>query len=315
MDLVIDMQISRRDFLIKSFSVASTILVSASFMNLSNMNICIFSKHLQWLDPRRMADLVRNIGFSGIDLTVRSGGHVNPDRVEIELPEIVSMIRNEGLEVPIITTSITDAEDIQTRKILETAGKLGIKIYRTGWYRYNGSVKVLDLIDHARSQMEKLGELNRECNIRSAYQNHAGTYLGSSGWDLYRIVEGLDPEWTGVQFDIRHAMVEGPESWLQVLELLAPYINSIDIKDFRLKTEKNKVVIENVPLGSGVVDQERFFNQVSDLRIRAELSLHCEYPLGGAEHGQRDLSISEKEFRKYLINDLEYLRNILRFER
>jgi len=50
-------------------------------------DICVFSKHLQWLDFREMASAAREIGFDGIDLTVRPGGHVDPARVVEDLPD------------------------------------------------------------------------------------------------------------------------------------------------------------------------------------------------------------------------------------
>jgi len=49
--------------------------------------ISIFSKHLQWLDYKEMANVLHEIGFDGADLTVRPGGHVLPDRVEEDLPK------------------------------------------------------------------------------------------------------------------------------------------------------------------------------------------------------------------------------------
>jgi len=41
--------------------------------------ISIFSKHLQWLDYKEMANVLSEVGFDGADLTVRPGGHVLPD--------------------------------------------------------------------------------------------------------------------------------------------------------------------------------------------------------------------------------------------
>lgn len=272
--------------------------------------ICIFSKHLQWLNYPELATLAFQMGFSGIDLTVRDGGHVLPEKVQTDLPAAVKAIRDAGLEVPMITTAITDPDDPLTSDILETAGNLGIKVYRTGWFRYVKGPAITEQLKRAHQQLRTLQVINEANNIAASYQNHAGPYIGSSGWDLYRIIEGLDPKWTGVQFDIRHAMVEGPETWPIKLELLAPYINSVDIKDFTWE-QRGEVTLTNVPLGSGMVPFDQFVVKLEELRVRADFSIHYEYPLGGAEHGGSELSISKDAFVERVVSDLNYFQEVL----
>jgi len=272
--------------------------------------ICIFSKHLQWLGYRDMALLAAEIGFTGIDLTVRKGGHVLPENVKRDLPLAVEQIRDVGLEVPMITTGITQADDPYTRDILETAGKLGIGKYRPGWYRYQKDMKVRESIAHARKQLAQLQVIDESNNIAASYQNHSGRYVGGSGWDLLEIIEGLDPRWVGVQFDIRHAVVEGPETWPMVLEILAPWINTVDIKDFTWDAS-DKSRVASVPLGQGLVPLDAFLKKLKELEIHEDFSIHYEYPLGGAEKGKTDLSISREAFTQQVGSDFRYLTSRL----
>jgi hypothetical protein len=58
------------------------------------LQICVFSKHLQWTDVHEAAAIARDIGFDGIDLTVRPQGHVLPERVETDLPAAVEAVRS-----------------------------------------------------------------------------------------------------------------------------------------------------------------------------------------------------------------------------
>jgi len=278
--------------------------------NRKKSHICIFSKHMQWLGFREMAELAGKIGFTGIDLTVRPGGHVEPGDAARGLPDAVEQIRDAGLEVPMITTAITDPGDPVTWNILETAGKLGIPIYRPGWFRYREGQRVEDQLKEAAGQLKKLQEVNRSANIAASYQNHSGDCIGSSGWDLLHIIEGLDPRWIGVQFDIRHAMVEGPESWPFVLEMLALYINSLDIKDYTWDIAEG-ARLRNVPLGAGLVPFRNYLDKLDVLDIEADMSVHFEYPLGGAEHGSRELGIPREEFEKQVGSDLQFLKQML----
>ena len=71
--------------------------------------IAVFSKHLQWLAFADVGPVVAESGFRAVDLTVRPGGHVLPERVEEDLPRAVETLRKSGLTVPLITTAITDA--------------------------------------------------------------------------------------------------------------------------------------------------------------------------------------------------------------
>ncbi len=273
-----------------------------------NPYICIFSKHLHWLGYSEMAWLAGAIGFTGIDLTVRPKGHVLPENVKKDLPLAVQAIRDAGLEVPMITTAITDPDDPLTRTILETAGKLGIKYYRPGWYKYTKGVNPLEAVEYAHKQLSQLQVLNEANNIAASYQNHAGLYMGSSGWDLLKLLEDLDPAWTGVQFDIRHAMVEGPDTWPVFLEILAPYINTLDIKDYTWQQLQGEMILSNVPLGQGMVPFDTYLQKLKTLHINADFSIHYEYPLGGAEHGDTELTISKEAFRQKVGADLDFLK-------
>ena len=296
--------------LFASIAPTSSLLGCHSVVSGKTKHICIFSKHLQWLGYRDMAVLASEMGFTGIDLTVRNRGHVLPENVRRDLPLAVEQIRSTGLDVPMITTGITDPDDPVTQDILEAAGKLGIKLYRPGWYRYVKGIKVGEQLDHAKKQLGKLQHMNEANNIAASYQNHSGNFIGSSGWDLLKIIDNLDPKWIGVQFDIRHAMVEGPESWPFILELLAPYINSLDIKDYTWE-HKKEFRVKNVPLGKGLVQFDDFLQKLGDLQIHADFSIHCEYPLGGAEHGKSELTITKEAFVEQVGSDLNYFKSLL----
>ena len=58
--------------------------------------------------------------------------------------------------------------------------------------------------------MRELAELNEEHRICGMYHTHSGPGLiGGPVWDLWRLFQGLDPRWMGVNYAIGHATVEG----------------------------------------------------------------------------------------------------------
>ena len=313
---------NRRRF-IKNASIAATALSLAgkSFGNVlqsesiikkpkmkSTSSISVFSKNLHWLSINDMANAVAEMGFDGIDLTVRPNGHILPENVVEELPKAVEAIRKKGLEVYMITTAIANAEDTFTEPILRTAGSLGIPFYRMGWLEYNNKINREDNVEVFRKQLTELGRLGEKHNIKGAYQNHAGTSFGSAVLDLYMALKNVHSKWIGCQYDIRHATVEGANSWPVGLDFIKPHINTINLKDFNWATTGGKTREQNVPLGTGNVDFEKYVNYLKEMSFIGPVCLHFEYPLGGAEDGAKKITIHAGEVFKAMRRDLEIAR-------
>src|SRR5208283_2836213 len=103
----------------------------------SRVPTCYFSKHLQWLDWEPMAETAAELGFDGIDLTVRDGGHVLPERVREDLPKVARIVRKAGLDIPMITAGIADIHSPYAEDIIRTASDVGIHRYRWGWFSWS----------------------------------------------------------------------------------------------------------------------------------------------------------------------------------
>ncbi len=310
-------ELSRRTFLrvaglaTATLATKSTAVLAAS-KTAVKQPICVFSKHLQWLDYREMAEVVAEIGFDGVDLTVRPGGHVLPERVRDDLPRAHEAVKAAGLSMPMITTRIEDPDDPLTEAILETASKCGVEYYRLGSWKYDNAKTVMQSLVALKPRARKLADMNEQYHIHGAYQNHAGQRIGSAVWDLHYLLEGLDPRWIGSQYDVRHATVEGGKSWPLGMKLLSPFIRSTVIKDFRWEKIKGKWKDLHVPLGEGMVDFKQYFKLYKSLNITGPISLHYEYPV----YDKSKKNLSQKERRKQTIatmrRDLTTLRAMLK---
>jgi L-ribulose-5-phosphate 3-epimerase len=252
----------------------------------------VFAKPLQIFSYDETASLLAEAGFGGIDYAVRPGGHVVPEKAIDDLPRAVEAARKAGLKVEMITTAITSARDKHTEPLLRTAAKLGIKIYRLGNHSYDDKLGVWGSLQNLKPVIKEIADLNKSIGIHGAIQNHAGVRIGSALWDLHELLRDVDPQWFGVQYDIRHATVEGGQSWPLPLKLLAPWIRCVDIKDFRWEQTPGKATIENTPLGEGIVNFDAYFKLIRDLKIGGPVSVHLEYP--PFERDPRKLSNAEK---------------------
>jgi len=295
------MRLNRREFLA---SAAATALLPRAAPAAAGFpgTLCLFSKHLPMLGWKELAQAVRGLGLPGIDLTVRTGGHVRPERAETDLPEAIRTIRGEGVEVPMITTELLSATPL-AQSVLSTAGRLGIPFFKAGYYRYK-FVDVRRELEEAGKEFRALAGLAAQCGIQVGYHNHAN-YLGAPVWDMARIMDGLDSKWAGYYFDICHAVTEGGGAgWKIALNLVAPRIKMIAVKDFYWNRSEGRAWRPRLcPLGEGMVDWKAYFALLAQSGFRGPVSLHLEYEITGAtEAALRENTLAAAR------RDLDFLR-------
>lgn len=276
-----------------------------------NFSIHVFSKMLHWLNYSEMAVFAREAGFDGVDLTVRPKGHVLPERASTDLPKAVAEIRKAGLKIEMITTAITRADEPYTEDILKAAAAAGIKHYRMGWINYDPTASIPENLTRITKQLEELAALNGRYKMIAEYQNHSGANFGSPVWDLYTVLKQINSPWLGSQYDIYHATVEAANAWVLGLELLKPFIRTIDVKDFLWGMRDGKQGRRDVPLGQGNVDFPKFFDILKMAKIAVPISLHVEYDLGGAQYGETQTSMPRERILNLMRNDVSTLKTFI----
>lgn len=307
------MSYTRRDF-IHTMALAGTaaaLPLKGFGQAASAWEIHCFTKPFNWMDHAMVCETFKAAGLDGVDYTVRPEGHVLPENVKTDLPKAVAAAKAAGLKTTMMTTAIQDASEKYASDILQTASRLGIRYYRMGWYDYLKGKSITESLQQRNQQLKALTVLNKKYKIQGAYQNHAGLRMGSAVWDLYEMIKDIDPAFTGVQYDIRHASVEGANSWPLGLKVIAPHINSLVIKDTKWIERNGKMVLENTPLGEGMVDFKAFFKQVKELKIQTPITLHLEYEL--LSKAEEALPVKDKQqiVLKKLKKDVDTLKGWL----
>jgi sugar phosphate isomerase/epimerase len=133
--------------------------------------------------------------------------------------------------------------------------------------------------------------------------------MGGAVWDLHYVLKDFEPEYIGVQYDIAHATAEGGFSWELVLELIFPWINSLAIKDFVWENGEKRWRTKWVPLGEGMVNFEKYMDEIDSIISSVPITLHYEYDLGGAELGKLSPTMAPEKIYKLLNRDLQYFKN------
>lgn len=241
--------------------------------------VSLFSKPIDAFDFGFMCECLTRSGIKGFDLTVRPGGKVVPEKVEEDLPRLASEAKKHNLVIDMMVTGILSPDDPFAENILKTAASVGITHYRLGWAEYDNEKGIPGTLQDYKHALTGIAGLNKKYNLHGGYQNHAGARIGGPVWDLYELLKDLPPDNIGCQYDVRHAMVEGTNSWVLGLKLIAPYINSLAIKDYTWQVIKGRPEPVTVPLGEGMVNWDLYFRTIRELKIEAPMTLHVEYPL------------------------------------
>lgn len=298
-------QTNRRQFLARTaaFTAAMTAvpvtLAEAAAARIGPWRFCAFEKPLQFLSFDELADLMAELGFDGIEATVRPGGHVLPERVEEELPKLAEALKRRGLEITILTSGINRADQPHTEKVLRTAAKLGIRRYRMLWWRYEPKQAIWAQVEALRPVLKDLVALNRELGLSGLYQNHAGAgMVGASLWDIYSLIRDYEPKDIGLAYDIRHAQVEASLTWPTQFDLVKSHVTAVCVKDFDWEQGR----LKTVPLGAGRVDR-KIMGLIKQAGFTGPISVHVEY----FRPEDRDKLAMREAFR----TDFETLRNWL----
>ncbi len=278
--------------------------------------VVMFSKHFQWTTVSEMASRCAEMGYDGIDLTVRPGGHVEPSEVAEALPKAVETIRAQKLSMPMVTAGIVDVTTPHTEAVMKALVAAKIPRYRWGGFKYVEGKSIPAQLDELRPKVRDLAAMNKQYGLTAMYHTHSGVnQVGASMWDLYSLLKDHSPNQVSVNYDIGHAVVEGGYgNWQHTTRLLMPYTRGISVKDFRWeKNEKGQWVPGWCGLGEGMVDFQRFFRMAKTAGFAGPLQLHFEYPeLGGADQGKKTFTVPKERLLAIFKRDLIKLREILR---
>jgi sugar phosphate isomerase/epimerase len=266
---------------------------------------CFFSKHLPDLGWTELGTTVRDMGFGGVDLTVRPKGHVEPARVTDDLPRAVEAIRAAGIAVPMITTAVTSATDPATRAIFAAAARVKVPLIKLGYWHY--------ALDDVRKEVAAVGRdlaalapLAREHGVTLGFHNHAD-YIGAAIWDIAPHIDPLDETAIGYYYDPRHAVVEGGgRMWKVAFNRVQPRLKMVAIKDFYWERQATGWRVHDCPMGEGMVDWPWFAGALARAKFTGPISLHLEYEIPGRTAAERQARTIDHARR-----DLDFMRRAL----
>ena len=195
------------------------------------MKFMMFVKHLQSLPIEQAAAGMRELGFAGMDLTVRPSGIVKPADVRKELGRVVRVVATHGLRVPLITTDVLRADD-DAIAIFETAADLGIGEIKLGYHKYTVFGTFRQTLDQMRRDLDAVENLAKRLKIRANLHIHSGDHMTAQAAIVWDLIRDRDPAAIGAYVDPGHMFTEGGRDvWRQGLDLLGDRIALVSVKD------------------------------------------------------------------------------------
>jgi sugar phosphate isomerase/epimerase len=236
--------------------------------------VSLFTKHLVGLPFEQLAEVVAEIGVTGIEAPVRLGGHVEPARVEEGLPRLVEALRRRGLTITMLTTGINEVSAAaRTETMLRTARALGIPRFRMNWYAYDGRRSPWVQLEEIKPKLRDLVQLSREIGIQPCYQNHSGAkYVGAGIWDMAMLMRDHPAAELAWAFDIMHATIEGSTSWPTEFDLVRDRLGMAYFKNFAWAGKGHRPA----PLAEGVVGRP-YVDRLQRSGFAGPICLHVEY--------------------------------------
>jgi len=242
----------------------------------------MFSKMLQPLGSmEKAADVIADLGFDGVDLTVREKGHIEPQDAAKMLPEAVKIFEKRNLKIGMITTNITDISSPCAEEIIKTAADCGIKYLKLGYWRYDGFGTIKAAIADAKKALTGLEPLFRKYNVTAGVHIHSGKFLTADGAVVWEIIRDFHPDYIAAYIDAGHMALEGTQAvWMMSMDILSDRIAMCAIKDLAVlpaDDPKKKWTRSVMPLGEGFVPWKEFFDCLKQTGFDGVLTLHSEY--------------------------------------
>ena len=277
------------------------------------MQYVLFTDNLADLKFDQVCMEVKKAGFDGVDLTLRPGGHVLPQNVEMGLSEARANADRHDVAIPMAPTAISDIDSPHAKQVIASCAHYGVRKIKAGYWKYEPFGTMQRQIDAARKKLERIIKLTRKYDVLPCVHVHSGDVLANGGAILYLILKGFSPDDVGAYVDPMHMTVEGGLSgWEMGLDLLVPWVSLVGVKNFRWqqleRSAEGQMEFRTlyVPLADGQAHFPRFMNRLREINYDGIISLHSEYK-GGSSF--RDLN--SQEVLEQSANDLRYLKSLV----
>lgn len=178
-------------------------------MNATNVTFSAFTR--PWKTPLPiLGAFIKKLGFDGIELPVRPGYQVTPEKVTTDLRVATQILADCGLAI----TSIAGPTDEPT---IAACAEANIPVIRV-CLDIPADVSYLDHEANLRHQFDALLPLLERYGVTLGIQNHQGRFVANA-MGIRHLIEQYDRRYIGAVLDFAHCALHGeiPELALDIV--------------------------------------------------------------------------------------------------
>lgn len=262
--------------------------------------VCLYSKVLVKVGYIDLPMIVQALGFDGVDLSVEADGHVVPEKAPNQLMPALEACTGIGLDVPMITTGLTKAQEKDAQEVLGLATYIGVPYFRPGHWKCTGSVQIEMQLPYVQRDIANMAQLGRYTKMAMGVHNYMDGTEGAAVADINRVIRPIDPQWVGYDFDVAYAIREGGDAGFDgPLAVALPRLKMVTVRDFKwMQAEGGPRVAKPCPLGDGVVDFPKLFAALAKARFAGPVTLPVDHsPAGELDAVKHDLAFVRKQIK------------------
>jgi len=252
--------VSRREALLLA---AATVPLFAQRTKPKGPILCVLSDALTGVWYAQIGEIVKQLGFDGVDFTMMPGGGVEPSQAPVDEVRAFESVHGSGLECPIATTRLTSPNEPWARTLLALAGRTGVGLIRSGLKKTNASMST-------RQDVFGLAYFGKE--YETAVLVEAGSGGLYSPADAQQLIANIDPKWTGLALN-SDCFAENADIAPAEIEAALPTVKAVVVSDFVLKNGAR----EAKPLGKGSVDFQRMFGMLARAGFHGPITVERQY--------------------------------------
>ena len=206
------------------------------------MQLAFYTVMLPTLLPEEAARLGRELGFDGIEWRVAhrdaalrteppsffANNLCTLESSDEDAARAAAWAAESGLEMPNLGTYIDVGDLDSVARHMRFARVAGAASIRIGTAPMGDDYR--DARDRTRAFVRSVEPLARQHGVRAVVETHFGTVCASAT-QARALVEGCDPDWIGVLYDVGNMVFEGFEDYRAAVGTLGEYLHVVHVKN------------------------------------------------------------------------------------
>ncbi len=188
---------------------------------MADVAFSVFTKHWKSVPLGRLGELVRSMGFEGVELPVRPGFQVEPERADRDLPSAARQLADAGVTIRSVAATVDEAMIMACADtgvpVIRIMAPIGTDESYAGaeqryWREFDALLPVLD-----------------RAGMTLGVQNHAGRQVANA-IGLRSLIGRYDPRLVAAIWDAGHEAVAGTEPELAI-DIIWPHLCVVNLKN------------------------------------------------------------------------------------